>query len=152
MKTSTIIIWIIIIIVVVFGGWWLYTSSQPAATQSTSTTKPTPIPTLAIGSDPTLGEYLTASNGMTLYTLNKDSVGSSTCYGDCASEWPPYTVASAASLIAPTGATGTVATITRTDGTLQVTYNGMPLYLFAEDVNPGDTTGQNQNGFSVAHP
>jgi predicted lipoprotein with Yx(FWY)xxD motif len=37
-------------------------------------------------------------------------------------------------------------TIKRKDGKLQVTYNGMPLYLWVNDKAPGDTTGQNVNG------
>ena len=51
-----------------------------------------------------------------------------------------------------TAVTGHVAFITRPDGTTQVTYNSMPLYFFASDVNPGDVTGNNVGGFMVATP
>jgi len=155
MKTSTIV-WIVVIILIVIGGVWWYESSQGAtqSTSSTTTTSQTPdaTATLNVSSvNPTLGNYLVASNGMTLYKFNKDSVGTSTCYGACASEWPPYTVASSDNLTAAS-ATGVISTITRTDGTMQVSYNGMPLYFFAQDASPGDATGQNDNGFTVVTP
>ena len=100
------------------------------------------------------GAYLSASNGMTLYQSTKDSTNVSNCTGACATAWPPYIV-SAAVAAAPTtdpGITGKIGTITRADGSLQLTYRGLPLYFFAGDVKPGDTTGEAVNGFTEVAP
>jgi predicted lipoprotein with Yx(FWY)xxD motif len=96
--------------------------------------------------DATLGDFLVAANGMTLYAFTKDSVGTTTCYGMCATNWPPYTHIVAEPLVSGAGVTGQVATITRADGSVQVTYNGMPLYFWANDKKSGDTTGQGKGG------
>jgi predicted lipoprotein with Yx(FWY)xxD motif len=102
--------------------------------------------TLQVSTAAKLGPYLTASNGMTLYTYSKDTAGASNCSGTCAVTWPPYVVTAGATLTAASNAKGTLATITRDDGTTQVTYNGAPLYFYAKDVKAGDTTGQNVGG------
>src|SRR5262249_11557545 len=94
-------------------------------------------------------QYLVAANGMTLYHFTKDTPGVSNCSGQCAVQWPPYTVSSstaAAGLPGGSAVGGTISTIVRSDGTMQVTYNGEPLYFWYKDVNPGDTTGQNVGG------
>jgi predicted lipoprotein with Yx(FWY)xxD motif len=52
--------------------------------------------------------------------------------------------------VAGTGVTGSLGTFTRADGTIQVTYNGLPLYYWVSDTKAGDTTGQGINGFVVA--
>jgi len=69
----------------------------------------------------------------------------STCTGSCATNWPPLTVSVGAAIAGPNGASGAFATFTRSDGTIQVTYNHMPLYYFAGDSKAGDTTGQGKN-------
>jgi predicted lipoprotein with Yx(FWY)xxD motif len=99
-----------------------------------------------------LGPVLTGPNGLTLYTRTGDTATSSTCTGSCATNWPPLTVAAGATATAGTGVTGTLATLTRADGTIQVTYNGLPLYGWKNDAKPGDVTGQGVGGFSVAKP
>jgi len=99
-----------------------------------------------------LGDVLAGPNGLTLYTKSGDSATVSTCTGACATAWPPLTVASGATATAGTGVTGTLGTLTRTDGTIQVTYKGLPLYYWQGDTQAGDTTGQGINGFSVARP
>lgn len=99
-----------------------------------------------------LGPVLTGANGLTLYTHAGDTATSSTCVGSCASAWPPLAVASGATVTAGTGVTGTFASLTRADGTIQVTYNGLPLYGWQSDTKPGDVTGQGVGGFSVAKP
>jgi predicted lipoprotein with Yx(FWY)xxD motif len=83
------------------------------------------------------------SNGMTVYTFTKDvkDSGKSACSGDCLAKWPALTVAAGATPSAGTGVTGKLATITRDDGKLQVTYNGLPLYFFINDKAPGDAHG-----------
>jgi predicted lipoprotein with Yx(FWY)xxD motif len=101
---------------------------------------------LAPSTSASLGQYLSAYNGMTVYTFTKDKSGTSTCYGQCAVNWPPYTVKSTADIHVPISVHGKVGTITRADGSLQVTYNGMPLYFWKSDTKPGDTTGQGVGG------
>jgi predicted lipoprotein with Yx(FWY)xxD motif len=108
--------------------------------------------TLASTTDPTLGAYLTGQNGMTLYVLTKDTADTSSCSGTCATTWPPLSAATGAMITGPTGATGTFATITRSDGIVQVTYNHMPLYYFSGDSAAGDTTGQGKNGVWFVAP
>lgn len=91
-----------------------------------------------------LGDILVDAEGMTLYMFDPDAQGESTCYDDCATAWPPLTVDAA-----PTAGEGAddskLGTVERTDGTLQVTYNSWPLYYWAQDAAPGDTTGQAVN-------
>lgn len=90
-----------------------------------------------------LGDYLVSFDGMTLYTFANDEAGVSNCTGDCATNWPPFTVPATLRLNAGEGIEGEWATIAREDGSLQVTYNGMPLYFWLEDLAPGDTNGHN---------
>lgn len=99
-----------------------------------------------------LGTVLVAgSNKMTVYTFTKDvkDSGTSACTGECLAKWPALTVAGGTPS-GGSGVTGTLGTITRTDdGTLQVTYNGLPLYFFANDKAPGDATGVYENWEAV---
>lgn len=92
-----------------------------------------------------LGEVLVDGDGFTLYLFTNDSEGSSACTGGCASTWPPLTVDGE-----PSAGDGVDAsllgTITRDDGSTQVAYNGHPLYTYAPDEAPGDTTGQGVGG------
>jgi len=90
-----------------------------------------------------LGTFLTGADGLTLYYFTKDTEpGASVCEGDCATAWPPVTVAPGNWAAGGEGVTGVVGVAPRADGTLQVTYDGRPLYYFAEDKAAGDTTGQ----------
>ncbi len=99
-----------------------------------------------------LGPVLAGPNGLTLYTRKGDTATSSTCTGGCAAAWPPLTVAAGGKATAGPGVHGTLGTLTRADGTTQVTYNGLPLYGWQSDTKPGDTTGQGVGGFSIAKP
>ncbi len=69
------------------------------------------------------------------YTFDKDMGGKSMCNGPCAANWPALTAASGSA------ASGDWTTVTRDDGTMQWAYKGKPLYTFAKDTKPGDTTG-----------
>jgi predicted lipoprotein with Yx(FWY)xxD motif len=93
----------------------------------------------------TIGTVLVAgSNGMTVYTFTKDvkDSGTSACTDTCITNWPALTVAAGATPTGGDGVAGTLGTITRADdGSLQVTYNGLPLYFFANDQAPGDANG-----------
>ncbi len=103
-------------------------------------------PTVLVSQNANLGTaILTDANGMTLYTFGNDQPGVSNCNGGCANVWPAFQPP-AGDLTLPDGATGVLDVITRDDGTMQVTYNGMPLYNFSGDANPGDTNGQGIGG------
>ena len=98
-----------------------------------------------------LGEILTDGDGMTLYTFASDSVNKSACTGACAKNWPPLLVTD--HIIQPAGIAGTFGILLRDDSTVQVTYNGMPLYRYAADHAPGDTNGEGVIGkWHVARP
>jgi predicted lipoprotein with Yx(FWY)xxD motif len=94
-----------------------------------------------------LGQVLVDSKGMTLYVDEKDKPGKPACTGSCLSAWPPLAAAGA------TYGTGLdsskFTTVTASDGTKQLAVNGFPLYLWTNDKKPGDTTGQDVNGFYV---
>jgi len=122
------------------------TTSTTAAPTTTAT--PTTTTTIALGPvvsivEGTLGAILTDPDGMTLYLFLPDDQGASQCNGGCANTWPP--------LLAEVGAgpgvdADLLGTVARSDGTLQVTYNGWPLYRYAPDDAPGDVTGQGAGG------
>ena len=92
-------------------------------------------PPAMTGKTATGGMVLTDEKGMTLYTFDKDMGGMSACTDACAQNWPP--------LMAPAGAMmeGDYKAITRSDGSMQWTYKGKPLYRWSKDTKPGDTTG-----------
>jgi predicted lipoprotein with Yx(FWY)xxD motif len=121
-------------------------STARPAHQASSTTMAGP-PTVKAASNPKLGAtILVNSAGLTLYTLAKDSPGHSTCTGSCASIWPPLTLSSSqGSPVAGPGVSG-LGTLTRPDGTVQVTYQGMPLYTYTGDHAPGDANGEGVGG------
>lgn len=96
---------------------------------------------VSLSSTDELGEFLVAANGMTLYIFTNDEAGVSNCADDCAVSWPPLVVAENVKLVAGPGIEGELTTVERADGTLQVAYNGLPLYFWMEDAAPGDTTG-----------
>lgn len=98
-------------------------------------------PTIFVRQDPTFGPFFTDPAGRTLYLFSKDTTpGESACYDKCAENWPIFTSTEPLSL--PGTVDGELSLITRTDGTTQVAYNGMPLYYFIGDAAAGDTNGQ----------
>jgi predicted lipoprotein with Yx(FWY)xxD motif len=121
--------------------------SQAPASASAATASGATVDAKPVGS---IGTVLVAgSNGMTLYTFTKDTKdsGKSVCNGDCAVTWPPLTASG--NPTAGTGVTGKLATITRDDGSIQVSYNGLPLYFFKNDKAPGDANGVYTNWEAV---
>ena len=85
---------------------------------------------------------LTNSSGRTLYWFAPDTPSKSACYGACAAYWPPVI----GNPVAGQGVTvSKIATIARTDGTIQVTYAGHPLYTYVGDTAPGQASGNNIN-------
>lgn len=110
-------------------------ASQPAASGATVDAK-------EVGS---LGTVLVAgSSGMTLYIFTSDvkDSGKSACSGGCIQKWPALIVTAGGTPTGGAGVTGELGTITREDdGTLQVTYDGLPLYFYEDDKAPGDANG-----------
>ena len=100
---------------------------------------------VVVSQDATLGNILTDPEGNTLYLFTRDERNVSNCSGGCATAWPP--LLTTADPVAGEGVNaGRLGTITRSDNSLQVTYNGWPLYYRGTDVNPGDTNGQDIGG------
>jgi predicted lipoprotein with Yx(FWY)xxD motif len=92
-----------------------------------------------------LGPIMVGPEGMTLYMFANDGPGESACYDSCATTWPPFLVEDGA--VAGEGVDPSLlGTTERTNGDLQLTYNGMPLYYYAPDSAPGDTNGQGIGG------
>jgi predicted lipoprotein with Yx(FWY)xxD motif len=85
---------------------------------------------------------LTTSTGFTLYSFAPDTPTTSKCNGTCAQSWPPLK-----GPVTAAGVTGTFGTITRSDGSVQATFGGHPLYTFAGDTAPGQNKG---NGLNAA--
>jgi predicted lipoprotein with Yx(FWY)xxD motif len=98
--------------------------------------------TVTVSNSDDLGDFLVAPNGMTLYTFANDEAGVSNCADTCLENWPAFKLYAGDRLVNPPDAMGELGTLTRDDDSVQITYNGMPLYFFAQDAAPGDTTGQ----------
>jgi predicted lipoprotein with Yx(FWY)xxD motif len=89
-----------------------------------------------------LGPVLSDKNGRTLYFFTKDATGNSVCSGNCLENWPVFTIPG--NLRLGTGLDADdFGTITRGDGTKQVTYKNWPLYHYAQDMAKGDVKGDN---------
>jgi predicted lipoprotein with Yx(FWY)xxD motif len=112
-------------------------ASSPAPAAGTGTATATDLKTTTIGGT----AVLTNAKGFTLYSFAPDTPATSKCYGSCAAYWPPVTGTTAAGA----GLPGKVATITRTGGSRQLTYNGHPLYTYIGDTAPGQARGNNLN-------
>ena len=94
--------------------------------------------------DSSLGKIVVDGSGTTRYAFMPDSATKSACNGTCAGTWPPL-----AAPASPTGAgldAGDLGTLTRDDGTKQVTFYNHPLYTYAGDSGPGEVTGQGVGG------
>jgi predicted lipoprotein with Yx(FWY)xxD motif len=98
--------------------------------------------------DTAKGKVLVDVKGMTLYILDRDTApNKSTCYGQCATNWPPLMVSGDAK------DSGNWTVVTRDDGGKQWAYKGKPLYFWKDDKKPGDTEGDNRNNvWHVALP
>jgi predicted lipoprotein with Yx(FWY)xxD motif len=113
------------------------TSPMPTTSQTASPTAEAEIVTTA---KTDLGTILVDEDGMTLYLYTKDTkgAGKSVCNGGCLQAWPAVAQASAGDGVDASK----LSTVTRDDGTKQASYNGWPLYYYAEDTAAGQTTGQ----------
>jgi predicted lipoprotein with Yx(FWY)xxD motif len=135
------------------GGSSLYGTSASASpggstgAASPSPGSPAPSATVGIRNTP-LGQILVDANGKTLYLYEADKGATSACYDQCASVWPPLTAAGA--LTAGQGVNQSLlSTTARKDGSMEVVYNGHPLYYFVSDRQAGDTTGQALKSFGA---
>jgi predicted lipoprotein with Yx(FWY)xxD motif len=114
-------------------------AAAPANTTSSSSGEGAVV--VKSASNATLGTtVLVNAQGMTLYSLSGEQNGKWICTSTaCTGTWHPVTASSGGT---PNGSVGSLATVTRPDGTMQVAYKGMPLYTFASDTKPGDAKGQ----------
>ena len=94
------------------------------------------------------GTFLTDGSGRAVYLWVKDTGGTSACTGACAGAWPPVTATGTVTASGSAKASD-LGTITRSDGTKQVTYDGHPLYYFSGDSGPGTASGQGSDGFGA---
>ena len=92
-----------------------------------------------------IGTVLANAGGRTLYWFAIDTPTKSRCTGACAGTWPPVTGSPRA--VAGAAAAGRLATIKRSGGATQITWNGHPLYTYAGDSAAGQTNGNGINGF-----
>jgi predicted lipoprotein with Yx(FWY)xxD motif len=122
-------------------------SSSKSGSTATPAPKAASATTVDVGKTD-LGRILVNAQGRTLYLFEKDKNDKSACSGACATSWPP--------LIAKRGATaGTgavkklIGTTKRSDGTMQATYSGHPLYLYAGDSATGQTNGEGLKAFGA---
>ena len=92
-------------------------------------------PTVTVRSS-SYGPILFDGRGFVLYAFTADARGRSHCAGACAKAWPPYVVESA-----PHGRL--LGATRRSNGFLQVTYAGRPLYYYVGDRKPGQILCQN---------
>jgi predicted lipoprotein with Yx(FWY)xxD motif len=94
-----------------------------------------------------LGKILVNASGRTLYHNSFEKKNVVKCTGTCASQWPPLVVAAGAKPVAGAGVMASMlGTLKRSDGKIQVTYGGKPLYLFSGDKKAGDVKGQGDGG------
>jgi len=117
-------------------------TSSTSGSGSTSTSSPVAatagsLKTATIGG----ATVLTSSKGFTLYSFAPDTSTKSNCNGTCAQTWPPVT-----GPVTAAGVTGTFGTIKRSDGSVQATFDGHPLYTFVGDTAPGQAKGNGLNG------
>jgi predicted lipoprotein with Yx(FWY)xxD motif len=125
------------------------TTSSAATTTSAATTPATGGGTvITVKHASKLGTILAAGpKKMTVYLFEGDKgAAASSCAGACAAVWPPVTT-SAVAVVHGAAMSADLGTITRSDGTKQVTYKGHPLYFFAKDKDSGDAYGQGVHGF-----
>jgi predicted lipoprotein with Yx(FWY)xxD motif len=112
------------------------TSTQPAAQTASSPSSAVVVKT----SSNALGTILIDSQGMTLYHLSGEQNGKFICTSSaCVGVWHPLIAPSSGT---PSGEVGSLGTVKRPEGTVQVTYKGTPLYTFTGDQQPGETKGQ----------
>jgi predicted lipoprotein with Yx(FWY)xxD motif len=128
------------------GGATAAVATHKAATPQAVTAAPHAVTAVRVASNSKLGKILVDSRGRTLYLFSKDTRSKSACSGACATPWPP--LRASGKVEAGSGVKASkLATIKRSDGKPQVTYNGHPLYTFVMDKKRGDTNGEGLTAF-----
>ncbi len=125
------------------GGYGGSSSSAPAAAPSSGGNGPS----VKLASTK-LGNVLVDARGRTLYLFEADKGPMSACAGACASVWPPLMTTGNPSA-GPGVAASKLGTTKRSDGATEVTYNGHPLYTYAGDSAPGQTSGQGLDDYGA---
>jgi predicted lipoprotein with Yx(FWY)xxD motif len=129
-----------------YGGGRYGGNESSEATAASSETGEAAV--VKVTNTPDLGKVIVDAEGMTMYDFHKDKGTTSSCYGACAEAWPPLLTEGAPKAMG--GAEASLLGVTkRKDGTEQVTYNGHPLYGFVEDQKPGETNGNDVDGFGA---
>lgn len=114
---------------------------------NTTSTNASSTGTLDVG-DTAVGKVLVGPNGHSLYLFEKDKGPESTCSGECAQVWEPFTTTGKPAAGAGVDA-AKLTTSKRADGDLQVVYAGHPLYFYEADTKAGDINGQNLDQFGA---
>lgn len=115
-------------------------SSKPASTVGAAV--------VSVATVPKAGQVIVDSKGFTLYDFHKDKGSKSSCYGACAGVWPPLTTEGTPQ--AQGGAVSSkLGTTKRSDGTMQVTYAGWPLYTYTADTKPGEANGNDFSSYGA---
>jgi predicted lipoprotein with Yx(FWY)xxD motif len=124
-------------------------TEKSTSTAAATTPATTPGVAVTVKHASKLGTILAAGpKKLTVYMFEGDKGAASSCSGACASVWPPVTT-SGSPTAAGTAHSADLGTITRSDGSTQVTYKGHPLYFFARDKDSGDAYGEGVNGFGA---
>lgn len=128
------------------------TSTSSLASGSRNVTTTPGIMVLYVDNNATLGKIIVDSKGLTVYTFVNDTQDVSNCNSTCAATWAPI-LSSGNPVAGSPDITGKLGFITRSDGSQQATYNGLPLYHFVIDNKEGDTNGNGySNLWNVVHP
>lgn len=131
-----------------YGGGGSSTSSEKTTASSESSSGGGVATVLTVASAPKVGPVLVNPEGFTVYDFHKDKGTTSSCYGECAKVWPPVTTEGA-----PKTGEGAMSaklgTTKRSDGTVQVTYAGHPLYTYVADKKPGEVNGNDFSSFGA---
>jgi predicted lipoprotein with Yx(FWY)xxD motif len=124
------------------------TSTGTGASGAAASSSPSGSAATTIGTASSSGGTFLTDGGRAVYLWVKDTGDASTCSGACAGAWPPVTTTGS---VTATGSAkpSDLSTITRSDGTKQVTYDGHPLYFFVGDSGPGTATGQGSDEFGA---
>ena len=148
--------WIVVVaicILILVGGWYWWTMKEsllihpaPQTNMQSSFATTSPLTLVLAETSTTLGKYLIAANGRTLYRYTKDARNTSNCSGSCMANWSPYSIPGDIPIGAPTGIVGQIGAIRRADKMMQLTYKGVPLYFFRGDTKAGGTKGQGIGG------
>lgn len=87
-------------------------------------------------------ELLTNAKGLSIYTFDPDGANESSCYESCTVTWPPIILTPAEAQLV----SDDFGLANRKEGSLQLTFDSRPLYLFVGDKKPGDIRSDGLGG------